>query len=497
CPVGILPPLRGYKKLRALASCTPLIQQTQVTGQNQTQAQLHYARMSGSPWQSVIWSASQSKLLVPTPGQIRVPDAGFQSGKQRRRLFDAKSKLKGQQRNFDKASNVHFAPPEYNVIGCTQQPDPEGGANPLDCFLYGVILDDAGTVQVGVPYTFSAFALGNYNCEPTYNFSVDNIQVGSSTSGYFTYAFSQPGNHSVQVNASCSKCIGYFKWDAMALYVAPPPKCTVEFGLSGSGNYQITSAPAMPTIRATVTNLVPANATVNWTAQINHTAPHTGACSGGPDFSSAEITGAGSSFTPNFNGFYGGDLEVKATCSAPGYTNATTTNSTRDVVGTEPTDAAKGTYLGANVGAPFDQQDARRIACHESGFEQFLSTGQPLYSGTGAGDVGLMQVCFQRTHARVWNWHENVDFARQLLTNDARNGARNWLEREVNVNGATPYTQEMWRREAIHRYNAGCCGSINRYYEWNPNTGVWDEPEVGGAAGYSNAVLNEDASCTN
>ncbi|MCJ8270768.1 MAG: hypothetical protein MJK04_15360, partial [Psychrosphaera sp.] len=83
---------------------------TQVTAHNQTQAQLQYARMTGSPWQSVIWHESLNKLLVPLPSEVSSPDAGFKSAKQRRRLRDAKSIIKSQQLEHDKPSNSQFTP---------------------------------------------------------------------------------------------------------------------------------------------------------------------------------------------------------------------------------------------------------------------------------------------------------------------------------------------------------------------------------------------------
>ncbi len=191
----------------------------QVTAHNQTQAQLQYARMTGSPWQSVIWHDALNKFLVPLPGEINAPDTGFQSTKQRRRLRDAKSTIKHQQLEHDKPSNSQFTPSEYSLVNCSLGDDGEAGGVNQDCYLHGVILDDASTITVGIPYVFSAFAVAGSECEPTYSFVVDGVNVGLSDSGYFTHTFTQSGSHSVQSNAQCRKCVGYAVWDAMSVNV--------------------------------------------------------------------------------------------------------------------------------------------------------------------------------------------------------------------------------------------------------------------------------------
>ncbi|NQZ06994.1 MAG: RHS repeat protein [Algicola sp.] len=192
--------------------------QTKITGHNQTQAQLQYASVSGSPWQAVVWSPALSKFLVPSPEQIAAPDDGFQSSKQRRRLYDAKSTIKGHQINFDKPSNSFSKPAEYAVANCST----DGSGTELDCFLYGVILDAASTITVGSPYTFSALAIADDDClVKAYTFSIDNVIRGYNLSGLFPYTFDQQGQHSVQVTAECS-CGGYFKWDGMSVEAQCP-----------------------------------------------------------------------------------------------------------------------------------------------------------------------------------------------------------------------------------------------------------------------------------
>ncbi|NQZ07591.1 MAG: RHS repeat protein, partial [Algicola sp.] len=149
--------------------------QTKITGHNQTQTQLQYASVSGSPWQAVVWSPALAKFLVPSPEQIAAPDDSFQSSKQRRRLYDAKSTIKGHQINFDKPSNAFSKPAEYAVANCSTD---DSGAE-MDCYLYGVILDAASTITVGSPYTFSALAIADDDClVKAYTFSIDNVIRG-------------------------------------------------------------------------------------------------------------------------------------------------------------------------------------------------------------------------------------------------------------------------------------------------------------------------------
>jgi hypothetical protein len=121
------------------------------------------------------------------------------------------------------------------------------------------------------------------------------------------------------------------------------------------------------------------------------------------------------------------------------------------------------------------------------------SNGLPYYGG--GGDTGIMQICYQRTNSHLWDWTENIEYARTLLTTDMKNGAKSYLDGQVNI-GATAYSNPMWRAEAIHRYNAGCCGSSNAYWEWNLNLGIWEVVDMGGVGMYYPGVDQLSGSCT-
>ena len=270
-----------------------------------------------------------------------------------------------------------------------------------------------------------------------------------------------------------------------------PPICLLEINIE-PGTPAISATPAMPTITATVTN-APSDATVSWSAQIAHTAPG-GTCSGGPQFNSPIATGSGTSFTPTFGGIYGGTLTVSARCSAPGY-QSSTAGATVTVNGTQPPTSSVVATIGT-VGSPFEAADLRRIACHESpGLRQFQGSPGPPMFGPG-GDVGIMQICYKRTAAHVWDWKENISYGKRVL-DDSRKSAKNHLNAEV-ARGATPYTTRYWREEAIHRYNAGT-GDGNEYRIWAPASdgrpARWETVDRGGVGGYVPAVLGIGAGC--
>lgn len=262
--------------------------------------------------------------------------------------------------------------------------------------------------------------------------------------------------------------------------------CLFDLNVQSTDSFLISAMPKMPSITLTATSVVPSNASISWSAKLAHTLPS--GCTGGPTFAST-VTGTGQTFSPAWNGFYGGPLTVKATCSAPNYASRSETDTTKEVKGIQPADSVIATYIGA-VAAPFDSADLRRIGCWESSLTQF-SNGLPLL-GPG-GDLGIMQICFQRTSNDVWNWKVNVDKGRSIL-NTAKNSARNYLDGQV-AGGATAYSTNMWRQEGIHRYNAGT-QSDDMYWEWNGALVRWVVVDRGGAGGYVTNVTGKSATCT-
>ena len=404
----------------------------------------------------------------------------------------------------DKPSNSLFIPPEFKAVNCQL----------CDSSIHSVELsvEPAGT---HCPTNYTATVDGSCAIVPPWDspivfpivlpwFHTTDFGDGSSAremtwdetvSGSHKYLLAREYTMSHVVLCPCPSAFAVGR-DSVTFEVpggsescrVPPPQCRVDISIDPTAPV-ISVVPRMPTITATASNVWPSDATVSWTAQIAFTAPST-TCSGGPRFDSPTVSGTGTTFSPTFDGLYGGELTVTATCSAPGYASATARHSAT-VNGTQPTTWAIVAEIGT-VGSPFEGPDLRRIACHESpGLKQFKeSVGPPLFGSSG--DVGIMQICKKRTVSDLWNWRDNIRRGRDELENIRDYSATSWLEVMVD-DGATPYTDLMWRQEAIHRYNAGDGGSLNAYWEWLG--GRWVPVRRGGALGYVEAVLNKSANC--
>jgi hypothetical protein len=188
---------------------------TKVSSHNQNVSQLHYTRMTGSPWQAVTWNASLAKLLVPSPITLNAPDVVFQSSKQRRRLFDVLTTDKAEQRNFDKPSSSFYIPAEYEAINCEIY-------DTVYCSLYGVILDNIGDQRVNSVVNLSAVAWGDFDCDPEFTFMDHNVFIGRNQTGVLPYAFTSSGQHSIKVNSVCTcryESAKFVKWDVKTVNV--------------------------------------------------------------------------------------------------------------------------------------------------------------------------------------------------------------------------------------------------------------------------------------
>ena len=275
-----------------------------------------------------------------------------------------------------------------------------------------------------------------------------------------------------------------------------PTECSFELSVEPMAP-AISAVPVMPRITATVTEVSPAEATVSWSAQIAYTPflnPDSCSDDATTSFNSSRLTGSGRSFTPDFGGIYGGELTVMATCSVEGEADVSASE-TVTIDGTQPAAATIVTELGT-MASPFDTADLRRIACLESGLTQFRpSPGQP-YLGAG-GDAGIMQICYRRTRADLWDWTANIARGRDILM-EAKRHAELYLENLVFHSGATRPDDDMWRKEAIHRYNAGT-DAEDHYWIWVASTdnepGMWVANPTGGVTGYVDLVLGKSGTC--
>ncbi len=275
--------------------------------------------------------------------------------------------------------------------------------------------------------------------------------------------------------------------------------CFFSIDLKSPDNFRINTTPKMPAIDARATNIFPGagSTAIGWTAKIDYRSVGS-SCSGGPNFNSPIIAGGGTSFSPIFPGFFGDKLTVGATCSAPGFLSSSRVK-TETVKANNPGKAHIQSVIG-NVGAPFDAGDLKRIACVESNQRQF-NNGLPFLGG--GGDVGIMQICFQRQTQHFWNWKNNVSTGRGRLTGDSLNFANSVPRRVRNerVRGmgpfpaATNFTNAQKRREAIHAYNAGTNINADGFWQWNNTLRQWVATPQGGQPGYAASVLGASPSC--
>jgi hypothetical protein len=256
----------------------------------------------------------------------------------------------------------------------------------------------------------------------------------------------------------------------------------------------IDESPQMPEIKATA-KVTPSSTDVSWTAQITYKLR---LCSGPnlPILDSPKVTGQGETFTPDFGAIYGGKLKIiaKTTCG----TGAETTI-TREVGGLNADPADVRTEIGT-MNSPFEADDLKKIACHESRQRQFTAANKPTLGSKD--DAGIMQICYDRRLDDIWSWKTNIARGRANLLAAAafsRGIPRMVQRRSVRGVGpfanATNFTPDQLRKEAIKRYNAGYLPGVG-YWEWDDSAGAWVEnPQGGGDPNYVANVLGQNANC--
>ena len=271
------------------------------------------------------------------------------------------------------------------------------------------------------------------------------------------------------------------------------PNITPTITIELADPVNIDESPEMPAITAT-SKVTPSSTDVSWTAQITYTAPS--GCSGGPKFDSPKVTGEGQTFTPDFGAIYGGKLEIAATTKCG---KGAKTTITRNVGGLNA-DASEVRNEIGTMEAPFEADDLKKIACHESRQRQFRAGNTPTF-GPG-GDAGIMQICYRRTAGDLWNWKTNIATGRANLLEKvgfSRGVPRTVRRRSVRGRGpfpnATDFTPEQLRKEAIKRYNAGNEPDVG-FWEWDDSAGAWVEnPQLGGDPNYVAHVEEQNANC--
>ena len=405
----------------------------------------------------------------------------------------------------DKPSSSLFIPPEFRAVNCEvcvgSVLDVDLDVTPAGEYCYTTYTADVDGYCFDALGVDSTILGDQHPWRHSTNFgdgySADLTTYSSVVSDSHKYTATGRYTMTHHVNCTCPSVFAHggdsetFNVPG-GIWSCRPSPCTLDISVEPAAP-AISSAPAMPTVTATANNVTPGHATVSWVARVAYTSS-SGVCSGGPQFPSPSVSGHGTTFRPTFAGLYGGELTITATCSALGHTNSTVSKTVR-VNGTQPDDLAIVAQLGS-VGVPFDSADLRRIGCLESSLTQFRPSPGPPYMG-GGGDAGIMQICHRRTAADIWNWRSNIETGRSIL-NEANQKAELYLENLKINGGADDFSDEMWRKEAIHRYNAGT-GKGNEYWEWSPpkddKPGQWIKVERGGEAGYVGYVLGKSASC--
>ncbi len=351
------------------------------------------------------------------------------------------------------------------------------------------------------------------------------------------------------------------------------PRCSIQISVSpDADHFEISRAnpPVMPTITGTAAAAAPGAGDpapeISWWAQVTHTAP-TGCVANGDVNSPVDDTGwlpaaDNRTFSPDFDGMFGGDFKLVASCRDPNRSNLSYAGASaefggeiwgrqptaRDIVEAVETAAVnenekgekyfKRMIVGRNLGTGITSEPVaavlKKIACHESHSSQFYESagdgilpaigglrtiGMPVYGG--GGDVGIMQICYRRAPAHVWNWVANVNYGAELFRSNLESFAYEHLVLQVKpVLGLADKTDEQLtneerlqiraemrkyiREEAIHRYNAGGGpdddgDTLTMYWRWNSETGLLDPVDLkdDDVNGYVSSVDGETtASCS-
>ena len=174
-----------------------------------------YTRTVGTPHQFVYFDPYLHQFKMPSFEQMVATDINHDAS-QRRRLYNAVSKQKNKQRDFDKPSNSLFFPPTYRGVHCD-----------LDYCWEVVQVDLSGpvTATIGQAVTFTATPIianmydDNDNlCDVRHRFSVDGQIITYNSSGIFNYTFGSTGNREVQVRSNCQNCATWnFQYDSLTV----------------------------------------------------------------------------------------------------------------------------------------------------------------------------------------------------------------------------------------------------------------------------------------
>ncbi|MGW7386563.1 hypothetical protein [Streptomyces sp. NPDC054794] len=263
------------------------------------------------------------------------------------------------------------------------------------------------------------------------------------------------------------------------------PTLTIVQPKAGVPPFLIDATPAMPVIacQAQITGIAPdptPTTAFDWLIEIIEPQKR-GSCASAGVFCGSHEFGrgvVGGAWKPSLVEFRGGEARIRVTTTVGGVPLEAETRVA--IIGANPPRAEIHKMCGGAA------TDIARIACHESGMEQFQSNGFPKL-GPG-GDTGVMQLCNPAaTCDERWNWRANVQKGIALF-NQHKAAARQYLDMHKidskwpNDKGMT--NDQVLQREAIKRFNGGV------YWTWDETKAMWMAKPAGD---YTDKVLA--ASC--
>ncbi|WP_435218307.1 hypothetical protein [Streptomyces sp. bgisy034] len=244
------------------------------------------------------------------------------------------------------------------------------------------------------------------------------------------------------------------------------PTLTIVHPKAGT-SFSIDPTPAMPVIKcqAQIVGIAPdptPTTAFNWLIEIIEPQKR-GSCASAGVFCGYQEPGhglLGGTWTPSLVAFRGGEARIRVTTTVGGVRLEAETRVM--ITGTNPPHADIVKMCGGNA------TDIARIACHESGMQQFAG-GFPLLGG--GGDTGIMQLCNPAaTCDERWNWRANVERGVSVF-NQKKAAARQYLDTHK-IDGKWPNdmglsNDQVLQREAITQYNGGS------FWKWDEGKAKW------------------------
>ncbi len=174
-----------------------LVNQRRASNTFGSSSDIHYARSRGVFGMVVNWNEALQLLDIPTDIGLINPDSLILAADQRRRIYNALAQEPMTQRQFDKASNSFFLPPEYESVNCV-----------TGITAYPT-LNVPSTAFTGVPVNIEAnVAWTTSNCGLVlYFFYANGSYIGGGVGGLsktITHTFTSAGYFTISVSVMCT-----------------------------------------------------------------------------------------------------------------------------------------------------------------------------------------------------------------------------------------------------------------------------------------------------